>query len=175
MMIIAEIIRVAKDYYTPAGTIIDGYSLKDKPIEEFIQNLSENDITINPAYSTKEVQYYVRTVPNASSKKTSLVPLTTIFPNDAAVTPLAFYLRNGKGLELTLCDYDHRTMQPSPGRIGGPIAGQSGIECIVLCNAKIADTSIIIDTVKKALKKTYLRDHENDFIDLLSSIENSVD
>lgn len=173
-MIVFDIIRLVRDHYAPAGTPIERYSLASKPIEELLHNLSENGIVINPGYSAKEVVYYIRKEQHNSLKQTAKVPLATAFPTNAGEKPLAFYLRDGKGLELTLLDYDHQTMEPSLGRIGGHVAGQFGIECVVVYNTKTASEKTI-DNIKKALEKTYSQSQDNDFLESFrKSIEESL-
>ena len=50
-----EEIILTKQHYAPFGFPITRYSISDNSIDEFVSNLKEQKLEINPDYSEKEV------------------------------------------------------------------------------------------------------------------------
>jgi len=145
-----EEIILTKQHYAPFGFPITRYSISDNSIDEFVSNLKEQKLEINPDYSEKEVKYYARKGPKSSEERTVTVPLATKFADVVSLT--ALYLRDGRGLELELRDCNHR--------------GESGIIC-KLTTEKV-DVSVL-DKVREAMRRTY----DEDYVWLLKNVQKS--
>lgn len=163
-MKLVETILLTKHHSAPAGSLPRRYSISDQPIDKLISNLQEQGIEINPNYSEKEVEYKLQTSKWDFSHRKTIVPLAAEFPNDT--TLMVFYLRNGSGLELKICNYDHITQRPPERVIGGTVAGDFGIICELSIEGTTVDLSVI-DKIIEAMKKTYESNSKETFFDYL--------
>lgn len=165
-MELTDKIILTKHHYAPAGTPIERYSISDQPIEVLVANLNRQGIKINPDYSSKSVKYSQQVrdqgsfVEERGVERAVILPLLTQFPEGIQTELIAFYLRDGRGLQLRLRDYGHITKWPGEGMIGGSVAGDFGIQCKLRVEQKILDKTIA-EKVKTALKDTYQTELQN--------------
>jgi len=164
-MNISDTIHLTSSYHGPVGS--QGpkkYSLHYGDVGDLIANLAEQDVEIDLALSEKFVKYSLKDQHGYKERKVT-VPLSTIFPDGA--TDLKYILRNNEKLELTISDYNNRTMGPAPGVIGGSTAGNHGIQCQLKYEAKEVDTTLV-DRVKIGLEKTFRNPKYHDPTDELA-------
>ena len=148
-------ILLTNHHHAPVGCPINRYLISDKPIDDLIENLHKNGIEISPDYSYKDVRYVKKHGELGDfvcEEKTVTVPLETKFPMD--VTPMVFYLSDGKTLKLEFRNYSNITKSPNKGVVGGSLSGDFGIACSLTLDGTDIDESIV-DKVREAMKTTY--------------------
>lgn len=151
-MKLTEEIKLLRPHYGPVGSQGVRYSISDRPIEEFIDNLLGEGIKIDLDKSVMDVRYDLKTCQQLQTERNTTVPLGTQFPQEVHID--AFYLRDGESLELMLKDYDHTTSHSRKGVIGGYATRTTGIICNLTLEGKTVDPSVV-DKVTKALRETY--------------------
>lgn len=149
-MKLTEDIIISKSYRSPAGSPRKGYSLDDKPIDEFIANLEKEGVSIERRFSQKEVEYTISTSPQSSEHKKAILPLSTELEGHVE----AYYLRDEDGLALELRNYNNVTERPRKGVIGGMYGGEAGVVCKLTAEAQVIDLTVV-DRVRNALRETY--------------------
>ena len=152
-MKLTEIIFLTIHHSGPAGSDINRPTLADKPVDELIENLRKNGISIAKEHSEQTLSYQFRKSQEDNLVvKTATVPLGTAFP--VPTIPARFYLRDKEGLELTFRNYDN-TIQQQEGVYDGIVAGDYGIKCEFSFEREQTDLSLP-KKIKSAMEKTYL-------------------
>src|SRR3989344_492151 len=155
-MKLTERIELLKQSYGPASHHEEGYSISDKPINEFIAKLAAQGVVIDTNSSEQKIAYRSK---RGGERRKATVPFGTTLPENTGFV-VAYYLQGtGEGdsrhtkYELKL--KDHSATGSSGGRIGGSVGGEYGIVCTLTVEGQKIDTSIV-DSVRKALHETYV-------------------
>ena len=154
-MKLTERIELLDHQYGPVSHHKEGYSISDKPIDDFITKLKEKGIIIDVNASEKEVGYHSQ---RKGEYKNVTVPLGTTFPEDDGFV-IAYFLQgagedDSRHVKYELELKDHKAVGRT-NRIGGSVAGEYGIVCTVTAEGSKVDASIA-DSVRKALHETYI-------------------
>lgn len=109
-MLFQDTIYVIVPHRGPVGTYPKRPSIKDKPIEELIENLTKEGVPVAHGLSREKIEIMGKT---QADREGGIVPLGTKYPWDVNI--VAYYLRNNKGLELEISDYESITERPPQG------------------------------------------------------------
>jgi len=148
-MKVTDKIMFAREYSGPPGGAPKSYSIHNASIDDFVNNLHEQGIDINPNSSEKKVKYCLNGMGVSHDWKESIVPLSTKFLGGIEV--ITFYLR-GRGLELALSDYDSCEGQGRGAR--GEVRGNIGIVGELSIEGTNVDTAIV-KRIGKIMEETY--------------------
>jgi len=155
--------RITGYWNRPFGGYEQCPSIDSSPIENFLEELRAADIIILAEQSEKVVKYKL-----ANNENRTVVPIATQFPKNITVNVLEYLLRDGKGLELHMKDFNEVHNQPPRGIIGGTSYGIAGICCKFTYRGE-ENKLDLIEYVRAALKSVY-----EPKIDILKSIKDNI-
>ncbi len=155
-MKIEDSFTIVKHHYAPSGTPIERYHISDVPLDRIVTELNSSGVMVYSNLSSKQVRFSGSEGAFKGSIK-SIVPLYTIFPESVSVTLERINLHDGKGLEIILRDFEHVTVRPEEGVMGGPYGGQFGIMCEVRIesyNPQVEEVSAIRKIIQDLYRKS---------------------